>query len=206
MSWQTFQLGLPGYEYTFDVNPDAFDPTFMRLSADNVTLGGDLKERVFKTFMPTVTIKSGYLSKAFLDNLMSLLPQTYSFLSFRTRSGDWNMNLEPDISSSTTQVTLQNSSITKLDTALYNATGTGQITINGVYTSPAGTGTNFYTGGSYSSATNTITLGTAISSGPGLVYCSYSYSGWMVRMKAIKTPITGGRIDLFTYQIQLEGV
>lgn len=218
MAWLTnFLLGRPGFEYAFSANPDSLDFNPMRVSSDTYTLSGRLKERVLRTSRPSITLKSSWFPKTDLDNFQSLLSITDTQLSFIPRTADWNTYLEPNIMTSTTTVNIQESSASILS-AYYAAGGLtpansgvpytstyGTITINGVYTNPAGIGFNYYTGGSYADATNTVTLGTAYGAG-GQVYVNYSYPGWMVRLKAIKAPITGGRVDLFSYDFQLDGI
>lgn len=206
MAWASFQLGRPGYEYNFTANPEEFNPTFERLSSDQRNLVGDLKERVLRTFLPTVSIKTAWFPKSpDLDNFMGLLSITDTFLSFKTRS-DWNMVLEPNLAASTTTIQIQNSSITKLSAALVAGSFAGSITINGVFAVPNGSGTNYYSGGgSYADATRTITLGSSVTSGQQL-YVSYTFTGWMVRLKKLSSPISGGRVDLFNADYTLEGV
>jgi len=211
MSWQPFLLGRPGYEYTFSAPPDAFTGDWTRLSSDQRNLAGNLKERVVKTWLPTVTLKSDWFPFATdLLNIYSLLSVTDTFLSFITRN-DWAILLEPNIATSVSTVAIQNTPAALLSAAYavggYGSTPTkGTISITGVWTSPAGTGTNYYTGGSYLDSTNTITLGTNLPAA-AQVYVSYTFPGWMVRMKKLTTQITGGRIDLFQLgDLQLDGV
>jgi len=208
MAWTQFLLGRPGFEIAFDVNPDSFDPVFERVGSDNYTLNGDLKERVIRAFRPTVTLKSNWFPKAQLDAISSLLTISDTFLSFITRN-DWNILCEPNIALTTNTVQIQQSSMTKLS-AIYAAGGYGTtptygtISITGVYANPNGSGTNYYTGGSYADSSRTITLGSSL---PGVqqVYVSYTYPGWLVRLKQMKALITGGRVDLFTYDYMLDG-
>lgn len=196
MAWTSFKLGRPGFEYAFDAPPDSFDVTWARMGADNRNLSGDLKERVIRTFAPTVKLKSGWWTKADVDNLASLLTITDTFLSFLCRD-DWKIILEPDLPLTTSTVQIQRSSITRLSAAYVAAGLSSTITVTGVYVQPDGSGTNYYTGGSYADATRTITLGTALPD-TRQTYVSYTYSGWLVRAKSGQTPITGGRVDLFT--------
>ena len=57
-----------------------------------------------------------------------------------------------------------------------------------------GTGTNYYTGGSYDDASYTITLGTPLpTSSP--CYVTYSYTGWLVSMSEIGAQFVGGQVD-----------
>jgi hypothetical protein len=215
MAWVSFLLGRPGLEYTLSANPDSFDPGPARVSYDNYTLSGALRERVVRTMRPTVKMKSNWFPKADYDNLTSLLAVTDTFLSFITRN-DWNVNFEPNIAPNTTTVQINESSASLLS-AIYAAGGYGStptlgtITINGVWNTLAlvggvltGSGTNYYTGGSYADSTRTITLGTALPQAQQ-VYVSYTYPGWLCRLKQIAAPIEGGRIDLFTYDLQLDG-
>jgi hypothetical protein len=214
-----FLLGRPGYEYTLSANPDSFDPTWERVGSDNRLLNGAIRERVLCTTVPTVVLKSNWFPKATdLDNIVSMLGITDTMLSFITRD-DWHINLEPNIAPNTTTVQIQDTPISRLS-AIYAAgsfgstpTG-GTITINGVWIAqtvtngiPVGSGTNYYLGGSggtYLDSTRTITLGTALSAATQ-VYVSYTFPGWLVRLKKVNAPIEGGRVDLFTCNYSLDG-
>jgi hypothetical protein len=213
-----FLLGRPGYEFSFDVNPEQFTPTWGRVSSKNYNLAGDLKERVIRSMRPNVKLKSKWFPKTQLDLLTSLLAVTDTQLSFITRN-DWSTLFEPDIAPNTATVQIQNSSITKLS-AIYAAGGygttptQGTITITGVWAALqntagviSGAGLDYYNtgGGTYNDATRTITLGTALPQAQQ-VYVSYSYPGWLVNMTQIDTPISGGLVDLFGYEFSLEGI
>jgi hypothetical protein len=222
MAWlDAFLLGRPGFEYAFSANPDDLEADFERQSAEQRTLTGRLKERVFRPWTPTVRLTSGWFPKTDLDHIASLLTVTDTFLSFIPRTSDLNILLEPDLALTTTTVQIQESSATLLS-AVYAAGGltpgnggtpytttSGTITVDGVYDNPMGTGTNYYTagaGGSYADATRTVTLGSALAQ-VQQVYVSYHFPGWLVRMKKLGAPISGGRVDLFNLgDLELVGV
>ena len=187
MAWvSAFKLGRPGYEASFDVNPEKVQISWARTSSKNYTLSGRLKERVLQTVRPTARLNSKWFPKNQLDLLVSLLAITDTQLSFITRT-DWNQLLEPNIAPNTTTVQIQDTSITRLS-AIYAAGGfgttptLGTVTISGVYINPDGSGTNYYAGGgTYADATNTITLGSSLPQAQQ-VYVSYTYPGWLVQM------------------------
>lgn len=212
MAWlNQFLLGRPGFESSFDYNAETFSPAWARTSSDNYTLTGDLKERVLRTYRPTIGLKSGWFPKTQLDLFVSMLTITDTFLSFIPRTSDWNIYKEPNVAPTTTTVQIQNSSATKLSAIYalggYGSTPTqGTITINHVWDNPAGNGTDYYEGGgTYADATRTLTLQTPLPQ-TEQVYIDYSFPGWLVRLKKLTTPITGGRVDNFTYDFSLDGV
>jgi hypothetical protein len=173
MAWlDAFLLGRPGFEYAFSANPDDLEADFERQSAEQRTLTGRLKERVFRPWTPTVRLTREWFPKTDLDHIASLLTVTDTFLSFIPRTSDWNILLEPDLALTTTTVQVQESSATLLS-AVYAAgglAGLGTPTRRAERsrwtgsTSTRWQGTNYYTagaGGSYADATRTITLGSA---------------------------------------------
>ena len=215
MAWvNQFLLGLPTNEFAFDVGPQKLNINFARMSSDQRTLSGALRERVIRPMCPTVKMNSSWFPKSQLDLLVSLLSMsnTNQFLSFITRT-DWNQLFEVDVAPNTTTVQIQESPASLLSAALVAASGSSIITVTGVWTAltgggagltpVAGSGTNYWTGGSYADATRTINLGNQLSAA-GTVYVSYSYTGWLVRLKEIQAPIAGGLVDLFGYDMQLD--
>jgi len=207
MAWTTFLLGRPGYEYSFLYNPKAIKIDDGQVAIDNEMLNGDMKTWVQKTSRPVVRINSDYFPLADQNTIRSMLAITDTYLSFQVRT-DWTQSLEYDIPISATQVLIQNNSASRLAAALVNAGFASSITITGVFDNPAGTGTNYYTaggGGSFSAATRTVTLGSALANIVP-VYVTYTYTGWLMRMK--KTPFNteGGRVDIFQYDLTLQGV
>ena len=74
----------------------------------------------------------------------------------------------------------------------------GSITIIGVYDNPAGTGTNYFTSGSYADATRIITLGTPLLTAAAC-YVTYQYKGWLVNMSELGVQAQGGWVDVMPY-------
>ena len=203
MAWLTqFKLGIPGSEYTFDVNPGTMSMVDGPVQVKNVNLAGDSRTDIPKNFKPTATINSNHLTLAQKSQFIGLacLP---AFLSFQTR--DDMTFFEQDTPDSTSLVTIRGNSITLLDKALNDISGAANLTITGVFTTIAGSGTNYYTGGSYARATRVITLGTPL---PNLNDCFvfYSYIGWMANIEAVNSVAQGGWVDLHTYDFVIEGV
>ena len=148
-------------------------------------------------------LNSNYLTLAQKQQLVSMAGLT-AFLSFQTRDNDWTF-FEQDTPDSVSLVTLRNNSITLLDKALNDISGSANLTIVGVYTTMALTGTNYYTGGSYARTTRVITLGTPL---PTTADCFvlYSYLGCYVTLRALNTTARGGLVDIHSYDFELEGV
>lgn len=204
-AWLTyFLLGRPGYEYSFDVNPSAMSIDDGPVDVLHRNLAGDLKKSIIKPSAPTLRVNSNYLTKAQRDQFASLACIADTFLSFQTRD-DWNLLLELDYPSTTTTVVIQNSSATRLSAALAAAGFSGQITITGVFTVASGSGTNYYTGGTYADATRTVTLGTPLADATSPVYVSYTYKGWLVNMHRMAHTAQGGGVDIFQYDFEMVG-
>lgn len=205
MPWLSqFKFGRPGYEYLFDLNPEGLmiDEGPIDVIARNVA--GDLKRSIIKASAPTIKVNSSYLQKAQRDQFASLASMADSHLSFQTRD-DWQKLLERNLPLTTITVPIQNTSATRLDQALVAGGFSSQITINGVFIVADGSGTNYFTGGSYASATRVITLGTTLPNAVQPVYVTYTYKGWLVVMRKLSHRIQGGWIDRFQYDFQLEG-
>lgn len=205
MPWlNPFKLGRPGYEYSFDFNPEAMSISDQQMASYSRNLAGGLKKRVINTMAPTIQISSNFLTKTQKDQLESLLAITDSFLSFQTRD-DWQVVLEPNAAATLSTVVIQNTSVTKLSAALVAAGAASQITVTGVFTTPNGTGTNYFTGGSYDDANRIVTLGTPLAA-LQTVYVTYTYKGWLVEMRQLPYQAQGGWVDRMTYDIELMGV
>lgn len=221
MSWLTsFLLGRPGYEYTFELNPEAMNIEDMPLAVLHRNLAGDLKKSVLKTSVPIIRVNSSYLTISQRNQFASLAGVQDTFLSFQTRD-DWQVVAERNLPSSTSQVVIQSNSATKLSTALVAAGFSSIITISSVSTTPNPTtgstyggggygsggyaGADYYSGGSYDDATRTVTLGTSIPSASQYVYVTYTYKGWLVNMERMNHNILGGWVDRFQYDFSLTG-
>jgi len=219
MGWQTFKLGRPGYEYSFDVNPEAMAIEDGPIAVLQRNLAGDLKKSIIKTSVPIIKLNSNYLMMAQRNQFASLAGIADTFLSFITRD-DWQIIAEKNTPLNLTQVKLQNNSATKLSAALVAAGFSSIITVTSAAQIPNVTagpvfggggfgeggfsGPDFFTGGSYDDLTRTVTLGTTL---PSLnpVYLTYTYTGWLVNMEKLSHAIRGGWIDRFTYDFVLTG-
>lgn len=221
MAWLTsFLLGRPGYEYSFDINPEAMSIDESALTVMHRNLAGDLKKSVFKSSIPTIKINSSYLAVAQRNQFASLVGIQDTFLSFQTRD-DWQVLSERNLPTDTTHVKIQNNSATRLSAALVAAGFSSIITINSVSTVPnvvAGptfggggfggsgySGPDYFAGGSYADASRIITLGTSLPSATQYVYVTYTYTGWLVNLDMLSHQIQGGWLDRFTYNFQLTG-
>ena len=201
--WITqFKLGVPGSEYTFELNPQALNSSEGPITVINENLAANLRKDVLKNYRPTFRVNSNYLTVAQKQQFVALagLP---IFLSFQTRDNDWTF-LEKDTPDSVSGITLRSNSITLLDKALNDVSAAANLTVTGVFLTAALTGTNYYTGGSYARATRVITLGTPLPN-TNDVYVQYSYLGCLVNMQAINTVAQGGKVDIHSYDFQLEG-
>lgn len=201
MAWiPQFKLGRPGAEQVFDYNAMQMDITESQVAASNRVLSGRLKKRVFRTTFPIITLQADYFTVAQRNLMASLLGVTDTFLSFIVRdSADLKMTLEQNYPTDAFSVPLAQNSATLLSAALVAAGVAASISILGVYDNPSGTGTEYYAGGSYNSATYTVTLGTPLIVGGAPAYITYGYSGWLVEMNTIGYTASGGRIDAMTY-------
>ncbi len=194
----SFILGRPGYEVSFEVQPEAMNVTEQSLVSLNRNLAGDLKKSVFRQGIPTVTINASYLTINQRNQFMSLIGLSDTFLSFQIR--DDLVNNEQDTSTDTTHVTLQNNSIIRLDKLLNTGGFSTIITVTGVYTSAVmgGSGTNYYT-----RSTGIITLGSALAGANTVVYIYYTYTGWLVNLDTLNWQAQGGWSDRLSYSFQL---
>jgi len=205
MAWlSSFKLGRPGYELTFDANPMQMPIGEAQICAINRVLSGRLKKRVFRTTFPTIKISSNWFPLADRNKFLSLLSVTDTFLSFQVRD-DLEMQGEVNYPTDSTHIPLRGNSATLLSKALVAAGFASQITVSGVYDNPSYTGTNYYTGGSYDDASLVVTLGSAVSASVAH-YCTYIYKGWLVDIRRIDYTAYGGRVDLFSYDLELVGV
>ena len=202
-----FLLGRPGNELTFNINPNAIDIRAAQIAAKKRTLSGHLRKWVFRTSFPTITLESDFFRFQDLNAMQSLLAVADTMLSFKVRDGDLQTVMEICYQTDALTVPIRENSAVLLSAALVAAGAPGSITINGVYDNPAGTGTNYYTGGSYDDASCTITLGTPLIVATTPVYVTYSYSGYLVEMSEIGAQFIGGQVDLGKISgWQLQGV
>jgi hypothetical protein len=221
MAWTDFLLGRPGYEFTFEVPPEAMTIEEQPISVLHRNLAGDLKKSVLKTSAPIIKINSSYLSLAQRNQFASLAGIADTFLSFKCRD-DWQVIAERNLSTDATHVTIQNNSATRLSAALVAAGFSSIITINSVSQVPnvvagntfggggfgdAGfSGPDFYAGGSYDDATRIVTLGSSLgSTAQQYVYVTYTYKGWLVSIEKVGHQVQGGWGDRFQYDFQLTG-
>ena len=201
-----FLLGRPGYELAFSINPNTVEVDAAQIVAENRVLSGRLRKWVFRTNVPTMTLQSDFFTVQDFYRMQSLLAVTDTMLSFRIRDGDMQTSLEICYPTGATALPIRENSALLLSQALVAAGFPSVITINGIWDNPAGTGTNYFTGGSYQDSSFIITPGT-----PLLVqqphFVTYSFPGYLVSMKAIKGTFLGGQIDLGKVSgWQLDGV
>lgn len=206
MAWTNFKLGRPGSEYEFSVidNPQAMSIKESNVRVLQANIEGDLKKSTIKLYVPTIQMNSNYLPFDERNKLASLLNITDSFLSFLSRD-DYSVINEKALPVDVNTVDIANSSILRLEKALLAAAASGHITITGVFDNLAGTGANYYTSGSFDGTTGRITLGTPLSTADDPVYITYTYKGWLVEIDDFNNDISGGRVDLFSYDIILRG-
>lgn len=206
MAWLSqFKLGRPGFEILFDLNPESMTIDEAPVDAVYRNVAGDMKRSIIKVSAPTIKISSSYLLKPQRDQFASLAGIADTFLSFQTRD-DWQVKLDQNLPLTTTTVKIKNTSATRLDQALVAAGFPSQITINGVFITADGSGTNYFTAGSYASATRIITLGTPLPNAVQPTYVTYTYKGWLVIMQRFPHIVRGGWVDRFQYDFTLEGV
>jgi hypothetical protein len=207
MAWlSNFLLGRPGLEISFDLNPSSMKISDSQIMAANRTLSGRRKKWVFCTSIPSITIDSKWLLLADRNALESLLSITDTPLSFKVRSGDFQMINEINVPISTINVTIQQNSATRLSQALVQQGYPSVITVTGVFLNANGTGTNYFNSGAYNDLNFLVTLGTALPGTTQSVYVTYNYSGWLVHMDKMPYNISGGWIDKFEYSgFSLEG-
>lgn len=205
-SWLSpFLLGRPGYELSFDVNPEAMSMDEVQMAAFDRTLTGQGKKWVFSTYIPTIRISSNWFPITQRNLFVSLLSVSDTFLSFQTRD-DWQMSLEVNPSITATTIGVQVNSATRLSAALVTAGFSSVVTINGVFDNPAGTGTNYFSAGStYSDTAYTATVATPLPAQANY-YITYTYKGWLVDLQKVSTKHQGGKVDLGSYDYQLVGV
>lgn len=196
MAWlSAFKLGRPGNEIDFTINPNTVEIRPAQIAAKKRTISGHLRKWVFRTSFPTISLSSDFFTLQDYNRMQSLLTITDTMLSFKVRGGDLQTIGEICYPTNSTMVPIRENSAVLLSAALIAAGAAGTITINHVYDNPAGTGTDYYTGGSYDDASAVITLGTPlVVTAP--VYVTYSYGGWLVSMEEIGGTFLGGQVDL----------
>ncbi len=179
-----FKLGRPQNELTFDLNPAAIEIREAQVYARQRTISGHLYKRVFRTSFPTISLESSYFSLTQRNAMASLLAITDTMLSFKLRDGDFQTVLEICYPTGATTLPIRENSAVLLSEAIVAAGGSSCITINGVYDNAAGTGTNYYTGGSYDDASFVIAPGTPLLTS-NAHYVTYSYGGWLVEISVV---------------------
>lgn len=204
MPWATFRLGRPGLEQALDIDPDAVSIREGPVDVLHRNLAGDLKRSVLKASAPVVRINSRFLLKATRDKLASLAAVDDEHLGFLTRD-DWQQLLLRALPDSISRVTLPNSSARRLSAARVAAGAAGTVTVDGVFSAKDGSGTNFFTGGSYADATGAVTLGTSLNNADNPVYVTYTYRGWLVSMRRFDHAVRSGWGDRFSYDVELTG-
>jgi len=215
-----FWLGIPGYEYYFDVNPESVSMDEGPIAVLKRNLAGDLKKSILRSSIPIIRLNSSYLTLAQRNQFASLASIDYSFLSFQCRD-DFQTWSERSIPIDASHVKLQNNSATKLSALLAAGGFTPIITIQSVYNVPTGylgslygqngfgfggyAGPDYYAGGSYDDATRIVTLGTPLPSPTNPAFTTYTFKGWLVNMETFTHAVQGGWLDRFTYDFQLTG-
>lgn len=195
MTWnKNFKLGFPGYETEF-----AAQVMNVQVSEENVELQQrNLKGAMYWSFLrmgvPRVTMELARMTDATLAKLRGLRA-SMSILSFI-----FNTSLRVDylyaVSTSTMSVVLP-------------FTSARTITIVGVWlvTDPNKTGTNYFTSGSFSESTMTITLGSALPGANTEVFVEFTFLGYTCRMTALSpSPHQGANQNLWQAQVELTGV
>ncbi len=221
MAWLSpFLLGRPGFEFSFDANPNLINIEDAPIAALRRNIAGDLKKSVLKTSVPVIRLNSNYLTLAQRNQFASLAGIQDTFLSFQCRD-DLQVISERNLPTDTTHVTIQNNSATKLSAALVAAGFSSVITIVGVGVVPNVTpgplfggggfgdggfsGPDYFLGGSYNDATRVVTLGTSLPNATQFVYVTYTYKGWLVNMERLNHSAQAGWLDRFQYDFQLTG-
>ena len=82
MSWTTFILGRPGYEYEFQVPPGAMTIDESGIISLQRDLAGNLHKSTLKNNVPTIKINSNYLMPQQRNQFNSLIAVSDTFLSF----------------------------------------------------------------------------------------------------------------------------
>jgi hypothetical protein len=210
MAWLTdgintgsFKLGRPGYEVAFELRPEAIAISPLPIAALQSNLAGDLRKSALKADAPRIRINNSYLSVDQTNKLVTMAGWFDTFLSLRVRD-DLQRVLDYALPLTTTTVQLPGSSALRLGAALVAAGFASSVTIVGVYTTKDGSGTNYFTGGAYDDASRTVTLGTALPNATQPVYITYSYTGWLVNLRAADHNAARGQ-DGFAYSFTLEG-
>lgn len=213
----TFLLGRPGYEYEFDVNPEAISIEDMAIKIQQRMLDGTMKKSIINPSMPTIKISSKYLTIAQRNILSSLTMIDDTFLSFQCRD-DMQVKSLKIIPTSLNQLVLPKMSCLRLSKVLVDAGFDSVITINAVDEIPNPTAANLYdeggydeggyggdehyAGGSYDDSTYTINLGTPlVNLNPA--YVTFTYKGWLVDAEKLSHNQNGQNLDWFSYDFQL---
>ena len=179
-----WKLGISGSELDLSFIKQSFSFNHNDIIQEKRNAQGDYRKTIFKVNVPSFSITGVKLSITDLNIFLSL-KQRNALLNFKYRD-DLAVIDEQNISTDTTHITLINTS----------ATG---ITITGVWllTDPTHAGTNYYTGGSYNTATRIITLGAALPGANTNVLINYAYTGHGVIIQSLNPSAMQGQNSLY---------
>lgn len=212
-----FLLGRPGYEYEFEVNPEAISVEDASINVKQRMLDGTMKKSILNPSMPNIKISSKYLSITQRNQISSLTMIDDTFLSFQCRD-DWQVRALRVTPATINTLILPKMSNLRLSKVLVDGGFSSIITIDSVNEVPdpedaslydAGgygeggySGSEHYAGGSYDDTSYTITLGTPLTS-LDPVYVNFTYKGWLVDAEKLGTQSSGNNIDWFSFDFQL---
>lgn len=212
-----FLLGRPGYEYEFEVNPEAISIEDASINVKQRMLDGTMRKSILNPSMPSIKISSKYLSIAQRNQLSSLTMIDDTFLSFQCRD-DFQVRALRITPASLSTLILPKMSSLRLSKVLVDGGFSSIITIESVtevpdpedaslydegeYGGGGYAGVEHYAGGSYDDSTYTITLGTPLTS-LNAVYVNFTYKGWLVDAEKLSTQSSGNNIDWFSFDFQL---
>ena len=194
MAWKTsFALGISGSELSLVGKVLNIVIEEKNIAVDSRNVAGDKRRSILKMLVPTISLDLAALTDAMVARLRGLRA-SQAVLNFICDGG---MNVTDLVltSTSTIAVTLPNTSCSGITIAgVYLATDTGR------------SGTNYYTTGSFNSATGIITLGSALPGANTQVVVDWTFTGRSVLMNTF-TPIPhqGQFSNLWSAKVELEG-
>lgn len=212
-----FKIGRPRAELQFSGSVEA--PSSFRLAEQFIGSKAENAQRevfarYYRRARPIFTLTLEKISDATFQKLLSISRITDTPLSL-IWSNALPVLAERYILDTPTSLTLSSTPETLLG-AYYKAAGGGETDIivpTAVYTSYAADGnpggTNYYTSGSYSAATRTVTLGSSPGAAGTVVFVNYTFNGSLVHLLD-KPEFThqageGGALPLFDVTLKLEG-